>query len=919
MITLRVEKLIDIIQKTFDDLKVLDVCTSDMCIFRSSLVSRISYIGEVFEKFPHIAYLPMKELTRIAHDLAAVDNELAVFLHKLRIMYNDLKSTVFVVDSKSRNGSFVRFQSQVLEMTGHESVGDLKVNEVFKDSTVSLDNQQMQLGYDEKEHGEISAVSISKFLTRPISIYAGQIAMGVAGAYLSIDPWTLWSSSPSVMAKLRNFAYFKGHVTIRIALSGTPFHFGRLLFSYQPYAALNTCLAYAQVEAPDGLLCYLSQAPGSFLLSVNTNQTYEITLPFIWQYNMLRLYNASSTVVSSYDDFAQMGKLYVATLGVVGSVSATPTSPYLQIYAWCDDAELGTSSATVINVPAESKVSDAHDERVTGPVERFASSMVNMLEPLRKVPNIGPYAMASSMMFTGAKHLASILGWSKPVPVNSLTYVKNEPYRNGANIIGLDTAHRITLDPLQEITVDQSCVESTSDDMSFNEICGRLSFYTAFKWNTTDVPLVPIFQQVVTPLVSTPGTIVSGNTFTIPTALCFAAMPFNYWHGDITYRVVINSSKFHRGKLMVFYEPNIWQTTLINAGIELNKNFQIVIDIAETSEFEFTVKWAKERVWMLVGRTGMCFASYTNTLHTFTPSSFYDRSNGYFGICPFTELQSPDDSPVYVNMFIKSDNMHFNGLYNNNADFSRGAGPADFVEAKAESQSYDVVPKYDLNESTFSDAHISVEYFGEEPFSFRSLLKRYVTIQKYANVATTHQDHGNYVGFEFPIIYANNSPASGPPIWGPSNDLLSYLRQAYVAMRGSMRQRISMYDVDGGTTPVQTQIRVGLAGISNTESAVMLAPPAQYSDSCGFTTFAPYTNNGVEVEFPFYCPLKFRLAYNAAGADTLVDQYWFRNYRVYAQMPKAVTNIYAIIDAATGEDFTLMRFQGSIPCYFAYV
>ena len=277
-------------------------------------------------------------------------------------------------------------------------------------------------------------------------------------------------------------------------------------------------------------------------------------------------------------------------------------------------------------------------------------------------------------------------------------------YCNGAVTVGTNNSQRVVLDPLQELAVDRTIVGVDHDDMIISHIASRMSYLTTFTWADTDTAMVaPIWTCENNPnLVSwhNSGT----KVYCQPTAMAYAALPFYFWRGSITYRFEIVCSSFHRGRLAFYFEPNINQRALINAGITMNKQFIRVVDIQDSDVVDITVEWASSRPWLRVG------AANTGYLHTdqVTVGSA-ELMNGYISVVPFTSLQSPDASDVQINVYVCSPDLQVNGFTNSNLFSSRAA------YAESGDIGIDDTPLViSLNKSSATSDGLCEDYFGEQ-------------------------------------------------------------------------------------------------------------------------------------------------------------------------------------------------------------
>jgi hypothetical protein len=360
-----------------------------------------------------------------------------------------------------------------------------------------------------------------------------------------------------------------------------------------------------------------------------------------------------------------------------------------------------------------------------------------------------------------------------------------------------------------------------------------------------------------------------------------------------TFQVV--SSSFHRGKVAVVYEPNSEAFTTLSSYADINKRYMQVFDIQETQEFTLRVNWASQKPWNRVQSSqNIVYQTNSSTL-TLTPSGW----NGYIAVIPFTSLQSPDNSSIQVNVFARCDNLHVNYYQSN--------GPVNRIVTES-GELFESKTPLDLNQSSADVSHLSEDYFGEEPYSFRSLLKRY-NFNKFVPVSIIPTNHshvnlGLVRRFQFTNPYGTNSTA---------NNLFSYLTLAYLGFRGSIRKRLYFTGVNFSTS---SQVIISNDAISDFDLATIVISGI----STGFTTvtsrasgtvrFVPSSNGGVEFDLPFYSNDLFHLAFSDNPTSPgICSSAYCRNYRaIYDCGVSPATNVQE--DIAAGEDFGFFRFQG---------
>jgi hypothetical protein len=753
--------------------------------------------------------------------------------------------------------------------------------------------------------GQNNCLSVNKFFDRPLIV--SQFNIGVDTDYLgSFDIWNLYLSNPSVRAKLRNYAYIRGEMNIRVALSGTPFHYGKVMLSYQPFYNWNKTISYYNISTPTGdlkemYMTYLSQSKECLVLDVKDNQPVEMKFPFISPQPVLRLFNNSSLTITDatpFEDAVGFGSIVMSSIGPIRSATTPSTPIAVTIYAWMTDVQLGAPTGTVLEVTTES------DERNTGPKEIISTAQAAW-KGMMNVPRIKKYAKASGKVLEGMTALSPLFGFSEPLMDNEPMRVNPQPYQNGCTTIGYNTGKRLGYDPKEELTIDPSVAGGNSDEMAIHYMTSKESYLTTFRWSSDDAALLsPIWKAPVIPTLCKSVPTFSSVTYQ-PTSLGYAATPFEYWRGDIEFRFEIVCSAYHRGKLAFIYEPNVAQSSLIDTDLDLNKQYVKILDLQESQEMSLCIGWASPKPWMRVPQ-----AQETGTLgdSSSVGPNMFPFANGYIAVVPFNELQSPQGGEITVNVYIKSDDIMFNVMTGN---FYQQKVPS--TESLTTHDSSCV----NLNESSADVDGITQLHFGQCPMSFRTLLKRYASyltesqrqVESFSNTAgvlrVTHE------------MYPPHWP--DPQVTRPEN-LFGYLRGAYVGLRGSMRYRLNY--VRGVNFSESDLIQVTLRSPQTGPVPYFAAANGSMStinqSVTGTVVYVPHMNSGVDYEIPYYTNNAFGLSF-VAGDDhypstcSLFEHRAIRAVSSAATFSDTSTSAYIVLSFSTGEDFSFLRFQGAPP------
>jgi len=560
---------------------------------------------------------------------------------------------------------------------------------------------------------------------------------------------------------------------------------------------------------------------------------------------------------------------------------------------------MGCPTGTIIQITTESGM----DERKTGPVESTASAFAVASGAMTTLPFIGQYARASQKVFSSIERWASLFGFSYPTDNNYPSRVKNEPFQNEANTIGMDTGKRITLDPMQELTVDPRIVGSNEDETTIGYLCSVPTLLDTFQWRAADIPNESLlFSTIVVPNMNKPFTNMAG-TYVQPTSMGFATRPFQFWRGDITIRCEVIASKFHKGKMVVWFEPNVAQAAINTALYQPNKKYSLIVDIEETQDFEICINWANAKPWAQMP-TPLQGENATGQITDLV--SYFELANGFLGIMPITPMVSPDDSTIQINVYAFSTNMVVNQATQN--------FPLDISEESGTDPTSNSATCFGLNPTGASMTHITEQYFGELPASFHALLKRFWTTQ----IMTASQVNPQAGQASFNIIPVVTPTPVVDTTYIASN-LFNYLRLAYLGMRGGMRKRFRALGIPNdicGHIKIHLDTPLTSEGVDSFNFVSFTETSERFD---GTVTFVPHTNGGVEYEIPFYSNNLFALSQSTdpfpTGVDYTVNNYVSRKYDVVfdCKNTAATLSVTIVEETATGEDFMFLRYVAPVP------
>lgn len=745
---------------------------------------------------------------------------------------------------------------------------------------------------------------LDNFFERPFQLTTLSLTLG-SDTNSAFDIWHEYFLNPTVRSKLRNIGFMRGDLNVKLQLSGMPFHTGKVQVAYTPQSDDNAVGSFYATNFSTyrrNALKWLSQRNAVYM-DIKSNDPLTLKLGYVNYQPLMRVFNQSASAMATgdgIDDTTYLGKLWINTLNPPTSSVAGSSPPFIEVYVWFTNYTFGCTTGSVMAIQTESR---RMDERKTGPVERTATQLARIADA--SAPMIGPLALASSMALRGIAQGASLMGWSYPVTNEFPHRMKNEPFQNGAQLIGMNTGKRLTLDPAQETSIDLSVCGTSKDELSIAWIGSQESLLDTFTWHHDHAPMTVEWSCAVHPGIFVP-IVGMTNTVVQPTAMAFASRPFAYWRAkSIDFKIMVETNAFVRGKFAMCFEPNIAQYALITSNVQLNKEWTYIVDLQETQEITFCIEWAQSTPW-LSNASDTVLKDGVGTI--VDPSAWNRIANGFIFFVPITEVQSNDGSDLNVNVFVKATDLDVNFPTTDYLPTSRIMTQSRRIEDVDHSC---VV----LNPSGFQIRGVCQHYFGERPISFRALMKRFVSIQSLTHaLAATDTKAVATLPIIPPISPGFNVAPSG------LTSILSYLCYAYLGKRGSLRYRVRLRGVTTSTMDTTVVSHYSPATSTVATSLASFASSAQMRLE-GSVEYIPATNGGIEFSVPFYTPNLYipagnddPLSLGTSNFNTFTERNYFVSFEFNA--PGSTPTVTFLQEFATDEDFNMTYFYAAPPYSF---
>jgi hypothetical protein len=790
---------------------------------------------------------------------------------------------------------------------------------------------------------------LQDFLKRPIKLQRYDWALGTAFDQ-TILPWSEFFGNARVQEKLANFHLLTCNLVVRIQVNASPFHYGRILASYNPWAVIDGQASDSVVESPGNngqFLVGRSQRPHVFI-ETSTNQSGELKLPFFHPNNAFVIQNVS--------DFTEMGVLNLNSLRDLAAAKPDMGTHPVSITVWAHAEDIVLSVPTTS--PAFTPQGDEYDTQ--GVISKPADTVAGVAGMLTQVPMIGPFARATEIAASGIANIARLFGYSRPVVVDDPMFVRPRNVNSVSNVNSKEAIEKLTLDAKQELTIDpRTAGLSGVDEMSLSHIAQRESLYAIFNWQMADVHEQCLFATMVTPRLEAEQGFAGppAHGCNHPTAVSFVAKPFKYWSGSLKFRFSFICSRFHRGRVRIVYDP--YEAGIATSADNYNVAFSKVIDLAGGRDVTIEIPWMQATPYALTGLSAAQAGA-----STFRPqwnnnvrpdagwvtavNALREYGNGFLAVYVLNELcDAGSNSDVYCAVSVSA-GKDFEVGNPTNANFLDDLAfvpqssvteifrPQMDCEDVGEQDPHNVgenAPTHDNMEPvSIADPVVPVlEYkqkifMGEVVSSFRPLLRRYMLAYYHTSGAALTDSGVRSWRLATMPVWPGSDPNGRDP--GPRNkvymNLFTYVARAYAGYRGSTRRKLLYHEKSDEST--NSTITVARSHVAPTYSTAIVnlgvdkdlwnASTPNYWGGSALT--CTRTNASLEYELPFYRNKRFafsRWSNINAGCDrdgsSTESQYIYWYQKAGGSGDGAViAELFSI-----GEDFNFFFFLNA-PCYW---
>jgi len=372
---------------------------------------------------------------------------------------------------------------------------------------------------------------------------------------------------------LQNFRYMSFDFTIRVSLSSTQFHAGRIKLVCLPSLSTEMVNApptpgtYHEKEAFD-IENYIS-LPGLEISAMSAG-THVINVPF----SFFRHQFENSGTSGPYE----WGRWVLIVLQPLYAPDTASSTIHLNVHMNLNNVRL------YMPIPVT----------VFGQAPTIITPDVQLYKPYLYASNatesVKNATIQSNKNFTVITDRTKLLGYN-PMMIDS-TY-----------------ATPTVLSNHHTASTTQPHMAGTASSGELSELFTKEGLLATFPWTTTTNSALARFSVEPMPIFHGTGSNSPLLTQYNVNPLSFNCVPFQFWRGDITYRLLIAKPKFVQGKLSITYSPRGNNTG--NTPTRDDEVYNLIVDISETSEVVFTIPYIDSQEYKVIGPTAVDNPSFS--------------------------------------------------------------------------------------------------------------------------------------------------------------------------------------------------------------------------------------------------------------------------------------------------------------------
>lgn len=469
----------------------------------------------------------------------------------------------------------------------------------------------------------ITDTSIASFMSRDFVIaefnWLQTDLDGLAKKSLML-PYELLSKKV-LLNKASKYQYLRCDFVVNIKVTGSQFHYGRLLMTYDPCPLGN-----AGIDEDAGRCNLISaSAQPHVQISPNGVASMDLVVPFSLplQYIDLSENKSAANTEANTCAIVVVWILNMLRSSTTGSLPVTVRARMINVVLTGPTCEDWTITApNYVNYPApnlpvssnigalftqgtKNTVDPEQDEKSQeGVISGVAERVAQFAEPFTHIPLVGEIASAVATGACGIAGIAKSLGYSMPNDMRASmpTYVDNAIYPHST---GIELSRIVAFKPDCKTSPSLPQISGFTDEMQISRIISTPAIMGRFNILPSHGVNYELYRDWITPL-AVLGTVTT-DTSTPPiqyakmwhTPLSYTSMAFTKWRGSINFRLQIIASAMHSGSIRISWVPNnnsfnnAWPNSADTYADIISK----VVEIKGTTEVCFSIPYMKPEQW----------------------------------------------------------------------------------------------------------------------------------------------------------------------------------------------------------------------------------------------------------------------------------------------------------------------------------
>jgi len=478
--------------------------------------------------------------------------------------------------------------------------------------------------------GATDHVDFMEYLTHPTKILHITWGTTTTNALVTKDLNAAWVAAQTTFFKNKtaNLYYYKGVFRIKIVVQGNPIAAGQLAFTFtpRPYAPMLGTTTHVVASSQMHNFRVLPH----LCLDPSKTATYEIDLPVCTPNGWYS--NAPSASHGSY-----MVEYFV--INTMTSGTAVVPSASVCVYASLVNPSFEGLTQTLSGAFTKEKKADGLLSTAAKGISKMAS-YGSML-----FPQIAPHLTLFSSVSGVLGDVLSHFGFSKPPVLENSHLVLNRTCDNYSQKDGRSTAIVLGGSQAQSLAINPGWGLGDLEDMDIAAICSKSGLVA----NGLNIPMALAGESTLFYFPVDPGLQMGTTSSFYYTPLGGIANMFSYWCGDLDFEFEFVSSVFHRGTILIAWDPAGISSAFPSFTDALTTLKNVTVDVSGNTSVKITIPYKQPMPWLSVGGP----LTRVNT-------ATFGAGNGMiymYVVNPVTNNGSTDG--ITFNVYLSSSNIRF--------------------------------------------------------------------------------------------------------------------------------------------------------------------------------------------------------------------------------------------------------------------